>query len=133
MRRTEIVREENPTRVAEHKNFETEESPLRSLAAYEIDIEELVLHGFKPTDRYAIAEAVERELASLLARERSPRLSREEGHIERLNAGTFQVAANAPGRVVGAQVAQALYKSVAPAPANSHRGNKAPGKGSGQR
>jgi hypothetical protein len=133
MSHAEIVREENPIRAAEHKNFETEEWPPRSHAAYEIEIEELVLHGFKPADRYAIAEAVERELASLLARESSTRLSREEGHIERLNAGTFQVAANTPGRVVGAHVAQALYKSVAPAPANSRRGNNAPGKGSGQR
>ena len=128
------MREENPTRVAAHKNFETEESPLRSPAGFEIDIEELVLHGFRPADRYAIAEAVERELAFLLARESSPRLSRKEGHIERFNAGTFHVAADAPGRVVGDEVAHALYKSLAPAPVKVRdRADKAQGKGGGAR
>jgi hypothetical protein len=127
------VRDEKPTRCAEHQNFETDESPLHSHAGFEVEIEELVLHGFRPTDRYVIAEAVERELAFLLAHERSLRLPREEGHIERLNAGTIHLGANPPGPVVGAQLAQALYKSVAPARAYSQRGNNARVKARGLR
>jgi hypothetical protein len=32
----------------------------------DVHIEELVLHGFPPLDRYAVSEAVQRELATLL-------------------------------------------------------------------
>lgn len=129
MRRTEIVEDEKTTRVGGYREAEREESPLRSLAAFEVEIEELVLHGFNPADRYAIAEAVERELGSLFERERAPWLSQEHGHIERLNAGTIQLGANAAGRMVGEQVAQALYKTVGSAQAYSRRRNIAPEKG----
>ena len=36
-------------------------------ARVEVHIEELVLHGFPPLDRHAAAEAVQRELAALVA------------------------------------------------------------------
>lgn len=36
-------------------------------ARVDIVIDELVLHGFAPGDRHAVAEALQRELAALLA------------------------------------------------------------------
>ncbi|HTT22847.1 MAG TPA: hypothetical protein VMG82_28210 [Candidatus Sulfotelmatobacter sp.] len=129
VRGTEIVRDEKPIRFAGQQNFEREKSPLHSPAAFEVEIEELVLHGLNPADRYAIAEGVERELATLFERERPPWLWQEHGHIERLNGGTIHLGANAAGRMVGEQVAQALYKTVGSAQAYSRRGNIAPEKG----
>ena len=38
----------------------------------ELHIEELVLHGFSPSDRYRIAEAIERELVQLFSRQSAP-------------------------------------------------------------
>jgi hypothetical protein len=75
----------------------------------ELHIEELVLHGFLSRDRYAIADAVERELARLMAAPDLGGLARSRSHVERLDGGTFTVTPGASGHTVGAQVAQALY------------------------
>ena len=78
----------------------------------EIEIEELVLHGFGHKDRYAIADAVERGLVSMLAHEvgrgipSSLANSSEYGCID---AGGFHVAHGSKADSVGAQIAQAVY------------------------
>jgi len=78
-------------------------------SSIELHIEELVLHGFAPGDRHAIAEAVERELARLFSEQGArPSLAANLAGA-RLNAGSFNVAPNADAEAIGAQVAQALY------------------------
>ena len=75
----------------------------------ELNIEELVLHGFAPGDRHRIGEAVERELIRLLADRGVPQSlerGREIGHVD---GGAFEVASNSKAQVVGAQVAKAVY------------------------
>ena len=130
----QIVKEDHPSRLAGHKHFAPDEPALRSPSAFEITIEELVLHGFNSANRYAIAEAVESELTSLLTGAPNQPLPRQASRIERMNAGTFTVAANSPDRILGERVAQALYRSLAPPEANSRaRRNKTTGKESGQR
>ena len=47
----------------------------------ELHIEELVLHGFSPGDRYRIGEAVEQELTRLLADRGVPQSLAEGGEI----------------------------------------------------
>jgi hypothetical protein len=79
--------------------------------AIELHIEELVLHGFAPGDRERIGEAVERELARLVAEQGTPDSWEQGGAIEDLNAGTFHVTANKPD-IVGTQIAQAVHRSV---------------------
>ncbi len=75
----------------------------------ELRIEELVLRGFAPGERYRIGEAVERELARLFDEQGvPPSLARESG-IERLDGGAFEVAHGSKPETVGAQVAQAIY------------------------
>ena len=74
----------------------------------ELNIEELVLHGFAPGDRYSIGEAVEQELTRLLADQGVPQSlerGREIGHVD---GGAFEVAPDSRGQVVGAQVAKAV-------------------------
>lgn len=73
----------------------------------EVHVEELVLHGFSQADRRPIADAVERELASLLAREGLP--AEQSFEIERVNGGTFRVGEKQPGASAGKGVAGAIY------------------------
>ena len=78
----------------------------------EIEIEELVLHGFSHRDRYAIADAVERELSHLLAArfaERSiPSSLAHNAVYASIDAGGFQVTPNASTGAIGVQIAQTV-------------------------
>jgi hypothetical protein len=70
----------------------------------ELNIEELVLHGFSPGDRHHIGEAVEQELTRLLADQGVPQSLERSGVIANMDGGAFEVA---PGS--RAQVAKAVY------------------------
>jgi hypothetical protein len=81
-----------------------------------LHIEELVLHGFAPGDRYTIADAVERELARLLTERFSPITAEgiAQSSVHRpansqLDAGTFQVAPGSRSDSIGLQIAQAVH------------------------
>ncbi|HEY0384719.1 MAG TPA: hypothetical protein VGC64_01850 [Pyrinomonadaceae bacterium] len=78
----------------------------------ELYIEELVLHGFARGDRYAIADAVERELSRLLAAQLTghavpPALAHNTEHA-RMDAGTIHLQ-TAVAASVGTQLAQAVH------------------------
>jgi hypothetical protein len=77
----------------------------------ELYVEELVLHSFKPGDRYRIGEAVERELAHLFTEQGMPGSLRG-GETAQLNTESFEVAPGAKPDTIGTQVAQAVYKGV---------------------
>jgi len=82
---------------------------MNDLHAIELHIEELVLHGFAPGDRYRIADAVERELARLFAEQGVPPSLAQEAEMARLDAGAFKMAPGAREEAVGAQVAHTVY------------------------
>jgi hypothetical protein len=75
----------------------------------ELHIEELVLHGLPPGDRYRIGEAVEQELSRLLADRGVPHSLVMGGEIASVDGGAFEVAPGSRADVVGAQVAKAVY------------------------
>ena len=75
----------------------------------ELHIEELVLHGFAPGDRYRIGEAVERELQRLLAEQGAPHIFSGNIDLTQIDAGAFDMKPNAKSEMIGAQVAQAMY------------------------
>ncbi len=75
----------------------------------ELHIEELVLLGFEPGDRERIAEAVESELEFLFARQGVLQLLEAGSEIDKLDGGSFDVAANSRAEVIGKQVARAVY------------------------
>lgn len=75
----------------------------------ELHIEELMLHGFAPGDRYRIGEAVERELQRLLSEQAAPDLLKGSVEVARIDAGSFNLDQNAKSEMIGAQVAQAIY------------------------
>jgi hypothetical protein len=76
-----------------------------------LHIEELVLHGFAPGDRYAIAHALEQELSLLLTNylAEGNDLARLNWEQERVDAGAFQVEPRTLPDGIGTQVAQAVH------------------------
>jgi hypothetical protein len=75
----------------------------------ELNIEELVLHGFSPGDRYRISEAVEQELTRLLADRGVPQLLERGGAVAGIDGGAINVTTGTTAKGVGAQVARAVY------------------------
>ncbi len=78
-----------------------------------IDIEELVLHGFPAGQRYAIAEAVERELARLVNEQGAPSGLATAPDALAVDGGAIRLTAGARPQQVGAQVARAIYGGLA--------------------
>jgi hypothetical protein len=75
----------------------------------ELHIEELVLHGFAPKDRYAIGEAVQRELTRLFSEQGvHPALGKGYG-VAKLDGGAFQVKQGSKADTIGVQVARSVY------------------------
>ena len=78
----------------------------------ELHIEELVLHGFAPGERYMIGNAVERELTRLLSENGIPTSLRSENAVDKIKGGTFDAAPNAKPPAIGRQIAQAVYQGL---------------------
>jgi len=75
----------------------------------ELNIDELVLHGFAPGDRYRIGEAVEQELTRLLADRGVPQSLERGGEIANMDGGAIEVTTGSRAEAIGAQVARAVY------------------------
>lgn len=76
----------------------------------EVEIEELVLHGFARNDGVAVADAIERTLRSRLA-STGGRFG-ETRTIDRIDAPTIELAASASPRAIGGAVAERVHGSV---------------------
>ena len=90
--------------------------------AIELHIEELVLHGFEPGQRLAIAKAVEHALGALFLERGVPPAWAAGAKVDRLDAGQFQVAPGAGPEAIGSHVAQALYAGATGPGGESSRG-----------
>jgi hypothetical protein len=82
-------------------------------ANVELHIEELVLHGFSPGDRYRIAGAVEVELARLIAEQGLSPQFVHSAEVDRIDAGGFEMAPDSRGEAVGGQIAQSVHGGLA--------------------
>ena len=80
----------------------------------EINIEELVLHGFAPGDGYRIGQAIELELERLFAERGIPGLLSETRNTGQLKAGTINIPANSTAESIGIQTAKSVYKGFKP-------------------
>ncbi len=85
------------------------QSPRPNPQSIELHIEELVLDGFAPGDRYLIAEAVENELARLFTEWGVPEGFAQGIEMAHLDAGVFKVAPGSGAQAIGAQVAHTVY------------------------
>ncbi|MBX9580613.1 MAG: hypothetical protein K2X87_09925 [Gemmataceae bacterium] len=75
----------------------------------EVDIGELVLHGFDPRDRHAIGDAVQRELARLFAERGVPPGLAGGAEVDRVDAGAYPVRPPAGAAAAGAGLAETVY------------------------
>lgn len=78
----------------------------------QLEIGELVLHGFPSADRFEIANAVEQELMRLVANHGIHGLSPGSATIDRVGAGACRVEAGAQPRSVGTHIGQAVFEGL---------------------
>lgn len=81
-------------------------------ANVELQIEELVLHGFAVDDRYRVGEALEHELARLFKEGGVPPSLAREAEIEHLDLGSYQRTSGSSAEAIGVDVAQVVYRGV---------------------
>jgi hypothetical protein len=84
-------------------------SPHNPRHSIHLHIEELVLHGFAPSDRYVVAEAVERELARLVTARGISSQFTQKNSVEKLDGGSFKMVPGARADAVGVRVTQAVH------------------------
>lgn len=75
----------------------------------ELNIEELVLHGFERGDKHRIAQAVQQELTNMLSKNLNDNLLIKPGEHYRIDAGQFELQADAKPEQIGAHIASAVY------------------------
>jgi len=75
----------------------------------EVNIEELVLHGFDPRDRYRIGEAVEQELTRLFTEKGVPPGLEKSGDIPHLDGGSVKIESNLKASKAGVSIARSVY------------------------
>jgi hypothetical protein len=77
-------------------------------AVVEISIDELILEGFAPSERYRIGEAVQRELERLFLESTRASELLPSGAHDAVEAGAFPMNSSR-GDVIGAQIAQSVF------------------------
>lgn len=82
----------------------------------DVYIDELVLHGFSPSDKYRIGEAVQAELQRLFAEGGAPGGLLNGGSNPSIDAGSFRYSGNRNAVVVGKQIAHSIFASLSPSP-----------------
>jgi hypothetical protein len=80
----------------------------------EINIEELVLHGFSPSDRHRIAEALQSSLSGMFTGKGMNGLQNGDINIPFADGGCFSMEPNASPARTGHSIAQSVYSSIPP-------------------
>lgn len=93
---------------------DTQRATRNTQPSVHLHIDELVLHGFAPADRYRIADAVQVELTRLFSEQGVSATLRQGGEASRLKADAVRVTPAMPAAAVGAQVARSVYDSLNP-------------------
>jgi hypothetical protein len=83
-------------------------------ATIEVQINELVLHGFPSHQRHAIADAVQREFTELLVRQHSVAAVTTARELDSISAKPFSISAEASTSATGKAIARAVYQSIFP-------------------
>src|SRR3954464_11756015 len=73
----------------QRSDFSYQVSAIDSKPSVELHIDELMLHGFASSERYAIGDAVERELARLFEKQGVPNSLRSEKTTDEIKGATF--------------------------------------------
>jgi len=84
----------------------------RAPAHLQIDIDELVLHGFAASDRNAIGDALSGELERLFGEAELQRAFHRGLELPSMNTGSISLPAQVGPAAVGAEVARVVYSSL---------------------
>lgn len=82
-------------------------------ARVDVHVEELVLHGLPRLDAHRVGEAVERELASMVATRGLPTSLQADRAAASLDGGAFPLGTGEDIRGLGARIAGNVYGSLA--------------------
>jgi len=104
--RTSLLTSESSGTEPPNFRFQSANDSPRSV---DLHIDELVLNGFAPADRYAIGEAVERELNRLFTERGTPASIARDVEITSLNGGAINVKPGHNADATGNQLARAIY------------------------
>ncbi|MDH5543400.1 MAG: hypothetical protein OEY64_10615 [Nitrospinota bacterium] len=72
-------------------------------------IGEIILHGFRASDRYTIADAIERELKTIFRHKGVPRSLHESSGNIRMSLDGFEFDENAKPGTIGREIANSIY------------------------
>lgn len=93
----------------QHYGRHGQEGEQPALQQIELEISELVLHGFPYSDRYRTAAAIESELARLIAEGGVPAAWSRGADLQSLDGNAVKVPAGARPDHVGRLVAREIY------------------------
>lgn len=79
----------------------------------ELKIDELIVEEAGTANRYRIAEALKNEVATILQDQGLPPALLKRAHREAVDGGTVVLARNSRDEMIGRQLAQAIYRSLA--------------------
>ena len=79
---------------------------------YELQIEELVLHGWSARDARFIGIAMERELMRLLQQDGVPSMLSGGGNTGRIDGGSIRLSLNMRPAAIGVQIARSVYTGI---------------------
>src|SRR5690606_15851409 len=94
-----------------------------SAPSLELRIEQLVLEGVAPGDRYRVADALRAELRRLLGAQGAAANFPASVSERRIDAGTIHIGGGAPADHTGKQIARAVYGAIG---ATTSSGGKSP-------
>ena len=77
-----------------------------------VRIDELILDGVAPGDRYAIADAIRNALAEQLERSGAGPSWNRGAHIERIDAGECWLPQRAGAGTLGSRIGETIYRGI---------------------
>lgn len=77
----------------------------------EVEIEEVVLHGFLPLDRHSVGGALQAELARLIDEHGLGKVPASDIEVARLDAGSVRLAPDDRDLRVGTGLAEATFRA----------------------
>lgn len=75
----------------------------------ELHIEEFILHGFPPCDRYRIVQVFQNEMIRLFSEQDMQFSLSRDREFTRIDSGNFEIDRKAKPEIIGSKVAQTIH------------------------
>jgi hypothetical protein len=97
-----------------------------SRPAIDVRIDELLVHGIEVADRFYLADAVQGELMRILSEQGWPAHLRNTSTRDRLTGGAFSLEGVSSSRMIGNQIARAVYRGFSAESRGTRNGSAKP-------